>query len=52
MKAVDDFDPDKGFAFSTFAVPYIKNAIRRYISQNGRMVALAVQYPDPDPEAS
>jgi RNA polymerase sigma factor (sigma-70 family) len=40
MKAVDDFDPDKGFAFSTFAVPYIKNAIRRYISQNGRMVAL------------
>jgi len=40
MAAVEAFDTDRGNAFSTFAVPYIKNAIRRYLSENGRMIYL------------
>jgi|WetSurMetagenome_2_1015567.scaffolds.fasta_scaffold68107_3 RNA polymerase sigma factor (sigma-70 family) len=38
MDSVSDFDTEKGYAFSTFAVPYIKNAIRRFLSDKARLV--------------
>ncbi|MFA6624518.1 MAG: sigma-70 family RNA polymerase sigma factor [Bacilli bacterium] len=38
MNAVEDFDPSLGFAFSSFAVPYIQNAIRHYLSVNDQVI--------------
>ncbi|BAS55365.1 sigma factor SigF [Leptolyngbya boryana NIES-2135] len=39
MKAVERFDESKGFAFSTFAVPYIKGEILHYIrSAKGELI--------------
>lgn len=34
IKAVDNFDPEKGFAFSTYAVPMIHGEIRRFMRDN------------------
>src|SRR5690554_2201377 len=38
MKAVDKFDPDRGFRFATFAVWWIRQAITRAIANTGRIV--------------
>ena len=35
IKAVDNFDESKGFAFSTYAVPVIMGEIKRYIRDDG-----------------
>lgn len=40
MNAVQDYDITLGYAFSTFATPYIKNAIRGYLSKHSRMIAI------------
>ena len=37
IKAVDKFNPDLGFSFSTYAFPYVKGGILRFINENYNM---------------
>ena len=40
IKAVDDYDSEKNFAFSTLAMAYIKNAIFRYLGKYGKTIRI------------
>lgn len=40
MHALTKFDPDRGFKFSTYATPWIHQALRRAIDTQGRMIRL------------
>jgi len=42
MKAIDKFDPDRGFKFSTYATWWIRQSITRAIADEGRNIRLPV----------
>lgn len=46
MKAVDRYDPDRGFRFSTYASWWIKQSVSRAIAEKSRIVRLPVHIHD------
>lgn len=40
IRAIERFDIEKGFAFSTFAIPYIKGEIQHYLRDKGNSIRI------------
>jgi len=42
MKAIDKYDPDKGFRFSTYATWWIRQGVQRAVADKGRTIRVPV----------
>ena len=42
MKAIDKYDPDRGFRFSTYATWWIRQAVQRAVADKGRTIRVPV----------
>ncbi|BAQ60968.1 cyanobacterial SigF-related sigma factor [Geminocystis sp. NIES-3708] len=40
IRAIERFNPEKGFAFSSFAIPYIKGEIQHYLRDKGDSIRI------------